>query len=121
MKTIIAGSRCITDYSALLSALDGARAFKIVPTEVVSGLAEGPDTMGVCWARRQGLPVREFRAKWWTGAQYDRDAGKRRNTEMAAYAEALIAVWDGVSKGTEHMIRCAKRAGLLVYVYEVSW
>lgn len=35
---------------------------------------------------------------------------------MAKYADALIAFWDGKSKGTKHMIDLAKRYGLKVKV-----
>ena len=38
---------------------------------------------------------------------------------MAAYAEALIAVWDGVSGGTKDMIERAKAHGLKVYIHNV--
>ena len=37
---------------------------------------------------------------------------------MANYADALIAFWDGNSKGTKHMIELAKSRGLKVYVYQ---
>jgi hypothetical protein len=43
-----------------------------------------------------------------------------RNLQMSLYAEGLIAVWDGVSRGTAHMIGCARRRGLKVYVYEYA-
>lgn len=38
---------------------------------------------------------------------------------MADNAEALIAIWDGKSKGTRHMIEVAKEKGLKVYVHRV--
>ena len=31
---------------------------------------------------------------------------------MAEYADALVAFWDGESKGTKHMIETAKEKGL---------
>ena len=31
---------------------------------------------------------------------------------MAEYADALVAFWDGTSKGTKHMIETAKEKGL---------
>ena len=37
---------------------------------------------------------------------------------MATKADALIAVWDGVSRGTKHMIDIAKKNGLSVFVYK---
>jgi hypothetical protein len=39
---------------------------------------------------------------------------------MAERAEALIAVWDGKSKGTKHMIETAHDFGLKVYVYKFN-
>ena len=36
--------------------------------------------------------------------------------EMAAYGDALIAFWDGKSKGTLHMITEAERRNLLTQV-----
>jgi len=43
-------------------------------------------------------------------------AGFIRNAEMAEYADALIAFWDGRSKGTKHMIDLAKKHGLKVKI-----
>ena len=39
---------------------------------------------------------------------------------MTKYAEALIAIWDGQSRGTKMMIDLAKRAKLKVFVYQVE-
>lgn len=39
-----------------------------------------------------------------------------RSQEMAENADALVAFWDGESKGTEHMINIAKEKGLKVRV-----
>ena len=36
---------------------------------------------------------------------------------MAANADALVAVWDGVSPGTKNMIAQARLQGLRVHVY----
>jgi len=35
---------------------------------------------------------------------------------MANYANALIAFWDGKSKGTKHMIKLAKIQGLKIQI-----
>jgi hypothetical protein len=35
---------------------------------------------------------------------------------MADYADSLIALWDGKSKGTKHMIDDSKKKGLNVFV-----
>ncbi|HEX3768205.1 MAG TPA: hypothetical protein VHT72_07490, partial [Puia sp.] len=49
----------------------------------------------------------------WT--QLGKRAGIIRNEEMGNYAEALIYIWDGKSKGTEHMINYAKKRGLKIH------
>jgi hypothetical protein len=38
---------------------------------------------------------------------------------MADYADALIALWDGASRGTLSMIELAELKGLKVYIYRL--
>ncbi|MFN0201053.1 MAG: hypothetical protein ACKVTZ_06005, partial [Bacteroidia bacterium] len=42
-------------------------------------------------------------------AQYGRIAPHLRNNEMIKEADAVLCVWDGNSKGTEHEIKLCKR------------
>jgi hypothetical protein len=115
MKTIIAGSRTITDMAHISEAVDES-GFEI--TEVVSGCADGVDKLGEEWADWMGLPVKRFPADW---KQYGKSAGYQRNEEMARYADALIAIWDGSSKGTAHMIDTAKKSNtMLIWVVNLS-
>jgi hypothetical protein len=87
---------------------------------VVSGLADGPDTLGIDYAKANGIPWVEFPAKWRINGVYHPEAGFVRNGEMANYAEALIAVWDGKSRGTKHMITVAKLRNLKIFVYKTE-
>jgi len=114
MKTIIAGSRTITDFNELLKAIKDSK-FDI--SEVVSGTARGVDLMGEKWAEWSDTPLKRFPAEW---DRWRKQAGFMRNTEMANYADALIAVWDGESKGTKNMIDTAKRYGLKVFVRNIA-
>lgn len=111
MKTIIAGSRDCTDKQELLTALANC---KWKPTTVISGTARGADRLGEIWANEFNIPCELFPAEW---DRYGKSAGYRRNEQMADNAEALIALWDGTSKGTKHMIDIAKHKGLRVYVH----
>lgn len=91
------------------------------PSLVISGAAPGADSWGEAWACWEGLPVEVYPARW---TVYGRSAGARRNRQMAHVADALVAVWDGVSPGTRDMIDVATRAGLRIFVYQpllASW
>lgn len=114
MRTIIAGSREITDYDLVLKAIEES-GYTI--TEVVSGGARGVDVLGEKWAEKAGIPVKQFlpkfdpenfRSKWL--------APLERNTEMANYAEALILVWDGKSTGSQDMFKKASKNKLKIHV-----
>ena len=111
MKTIIAGSRTITDPIVIAAAIT-ASGFDV--TLVVSGGCRGADLAGENWAMLHGIPVKQFPAPW---RQHGLSAGPIRNKAMADYADALIAVWDGVSRGTKNMIQEARKRGLKVYVH----
>jgi len=111
VKVIIAGSRTLADYSVVETAIRQS-GFEI--TEVVSGTARGVDRLGERWAQAQRIPVKRFPADW---ARHGKSAGYRRNAQMAVYAEALVAVWDGASRGTGHMIKIASGRGMKVYVH----
>ena len=81
-------------------------------SEVVCGMARGVDEMGYCWAQKNGKKIKEFPAKWDT---FGRSAGHRRNKEMAEYADGLILLWDGVSRGSLSMLEYALDNELEVY------
>lgn len=114
MRTIIAGGRDITSHGYLVRALSncGWR-----PSVVLSGAARGADTLGEEWAAMCGVKLERYPADWDT---YGKSAGYKRNVLMAENADALIALWDGKSRGTAHMIEIAKRAGLTVHVELVT-
>lgn len=113
MKVIVAGSRSIVDISEVQKAITESR-FEI--TEVVSGTAKGVDKLGESYAVAHNIPVKKFPADW---DRFRKKAGYLRNQEMAEYAEALIAIWDGESKGTAHMINIMKKIDKPVYVWKV--
>lgn len=115
VKVIIAGGRDLTDYEVCLRGVEHS-GFDI--TEVVSGHARGADTLGEQFAKQTNLPLKLFPADW---SKHGRAAGPIRNNAMAAYADALIALWDGSSKGTRHMIQQARKLGLPVHIEYYNW
>jgi len=112
MKVIIAGGRNFNDYEKLCQFCDKVLS-KQTKVEIVSGTANGADKQGEKYARDKGYPIKQFPADW---NKYGKSAGYKRNAQMSDYADALIAFWDGNSKGTKHMIELAKRANLKVRV-----
>ncbi len=111
--TIIAGCRYLHDVDLVKEAV---RLSGIKISQVVSGNANGIDRAGELYALIQGIPLRTFPANW---NKYGRKAGLVRNKEMAEYAQALIAIWDGESPGTRHMINQAFNHGLFTFVHRV--
>ena len=114
MRLIIAGSRNITVPPEALTwhVMVVERIAAQITSKVVCGMAPGIDTVGLAWARKNGLPVDEHPADW---HKHGRAAGPLRNRQMAANADALLLVWDGKSKGSASMKREAEAAGLLIH------
>lgn len=83
-------------------------------SEVVSGTANGIDRRGEQWAAKNNIPIKQFPAEW---DVYGKSAGYVRNYVMAQYADALIAIWDGKSKGTLNMINTMANLNKPIYVY----
>jgi hypothetical protein len=117
MKTIIAGMRDFHHYPTLLAAIQKCP-WNI--DHVVSGGATGVDSMGQLWAQESEIPCQLFpvtREQW---NEFGKKAGPMRNRQMAENAEALLAIWDGKSKGTKNMIETATAKGLHVHVYRAQ-
>lgn len=116
MKVIIAGSRGITSLQDIMVAVyeAGFRANDNPITEVVSGGAKGADTLGEVFAGLNSIPVKRFIPEW---VRLGKKAGLVRNEEMGNYADALVAVWDGESRGTKHMIDFMKSINKPVFIY----
>lgn len=116
-KVIIAGGRDFNDYNLLKSKCDFYLSKINEEVEIVCGGAKGADSLGERYAKEKGLSIRYFYADW---DLYGNSAGYRRNVEMGNYADALIAFWDGKSKGTKHMIDYAliKNINIRVVKYD---
>ena len=114
-RVIIAGTRDFSNYELLKEKCDNILSTKRQDSNIVilSGTAKGADRLGERYARERGFQLLRFPADW------DKDgnkAGPIRNAKMADNADALIAFWDGTSRGTAHMIMTAKEKGLATRV-----
>ncbi len=108
LKVIIAGGRDFKDYELLEKVCDEHLQKYIdfgYNIKIISGLARGADSLGVNYAKSKEYKVHKFPANW---DLYGKSAGFIRNEDMARFSDALIAFWDGKSKGTKNMINLAK-------------
>ena len=118
-KVIIAGGRHFNDYELLKDKCNYylSNKFQTHHVIIVSGHAPGADSLGEKYAAEYKLQCELHPADW---EQHGKAAGPIRNAEMAEVSDALIAFWDGQSRGTKSMIDLAKRKGLQVAVVRYS-
>lgn len=115
LKVIIAGSRNFNDYQKLKETLDLLlEKYKDQEIEIVSGTAKGADKLGEKYAEEKGFKVKKFPANW---DEFGKKAGFLRNEDMAKYASHAVIFWDGVSKGSKHMISLCEKYKLKFRVY----
>lgn len=106
MKLLIAGSRSITEFDL--------SPFIPADTElIISGGATGIDTLAEAYADAHRLSKLILRPRY---DKYGRAAPIRRNEAMVELCDAVLVIWDGVSKGTLATIRFAQKAGKQVRV-----
>lgn len=129
-RLIVAGSRALVDeLGPSLGTHDGAevveRSLEFSPfirdsvDVIISGAnASSPDRWGEAWAQcSAGVDLEQHPANW---NRYGKQAGPRRNKQMAETADALLAFWDGESAGTQDMIRKARERGLDVQIVRLD-
>ena len=98
MKLLIAGSRSIQEYDLAPH----------IPSDVdtiISGGAQGIDRLAEQYADTHRLSKYIVRPQY---QRYGRAPPIKRNESMVEIADAVLIVWDGQSKGTQHTIDYAK-------------
>jgi len=114
-KVIIAGGRDFTNYQMVEDHCDRILKNK-ENIEIVSGGATGVDALAETYSVKKGFQFIKFSANW---KEYGKAAGPIRNRQMAKYADALIAFWNGQSRGTKNMIELAAKESLktrIIYI-----
>ena len=103
LRLAIIGSRDFNDYNLVKSTLEK---YKDKISIVVSGGANGADSLGERWAIDNGIETLIFPAEW---DKYGKRAGYIRNQTIIQNCDCVIAFWNGESKGTNHSINLANK------------
>ena len=115
-RVIVAGSRGFADYELMCRELDtlfwDSSEFGYKDIKIVSGMADGADSLAIRYADERKLTKILFPANW---KSYHRIAGFLRNEDMLSVATHLVVFWDGKSNGTRHMIEIAKKKGIPIW------
>ena len=83
-------------------------------TVIVTGGAKGVDASARDYALKHGLSLKEFLPEY---DKYGRLAPLMRNLEIIAYADLVLAFWDGTSSGTAFVIRKCRKLGIACRVF----
>lgn len=99
MKLLICGSRTIKNVD-----FD-----KYMPDNVdviITGGAKGVDLAAMQYAKDKGISTVTVRPEY---GIYGKAAPIRRNEKMVDMADAVLVIWDGLSKGSKYTADYAKR------------
>lgn len=114
MKILVCGSRGYTDNKRVYEVLDTLR-LMYPDLTIISGMARGPDRYAALYAAVHNIPLETYVPDWDT---YGHSAGAIRNKQMVSIGkpDQVIAFWDGVSRGTKHMMDIARRKNITVTI-----
>ena len=104
MKIAIIGSREFDDYELLKRKCNYLLQNIQCPT-IISGGARGTDQLAERYARENNFPLIIHKPDWNLDGK---SAGMKRNISILNDCTHVIAFWNGISPGTEHMIRYSK-------------
>lgn len=99
MKIAIIGSRGLTIEDLCEYIPKGV-------TEIVSGGAKGVDSSARSYALAKGIKYTEFLPEY---EKYKKGAPLKRNLQIIDYADAVIAFWDGKSRGRNLLLINARK------------
>ena len=111
----IVGSRSFQDWDRFVVELDRLMTGQVVD-RIVSGGADGADSLAERFALERGIPITVHQADW---ERYRSKAGPKRNRLIVRDSDVIVAFWVGVSTGTKNTIRRAREAGKTVHIISI--
>jgi hypothetical protein len=104
MNILIAGGRDFTNLELMKDVINNWHTNNPINQDeivIISGMAKGADSLGLILAHEYGLKVEKYFANW---NAHGKSAGYKRNVEMGEVTDMAFLFWDGLSKGTKHML-----------------
>lgn len=108
----IVGGRDFTNYNLLCKSVDNIIKNLNIKA-IVSGGAQGADTLGERYAKEHNLKPIILKPEW---DKYGKYAGLERNKDIVDNADIVIAFWDNKSKGTKNTIERTRKANKRLYI-----
>src|SRR3954467_11885962 len=119
MKVIITGSRSITSFSLVETAMQRS-VLEGKITQVALRGTSGIARLGEQYADQHDIPLRRFDPIWNPGGRRDNRAELPRDDNLAEYADAAVAVLDRENEENQHLIRMMVGLGKETHVYDES-
>jgi len=119
MKVVITGSRGITSFSLIETAMQRSGLEGKI-TEVVLRGTSGMAGLGKQYADQNERPLCRFDPIWNPGGRRDNRAELTRDDNLAQYADAAVSVWDRKSEENHHLLRTMVGLGKETHVYDQS-
>jgi hypothetical protein len=120
VQIAVVGSRSFNTYNILEEKLDTLLKEKKIDDKrivIVSGGANGADTLAEFYAQNKGYDKLIFEADW---EKYGKSAGFRRNETIVENADIVVAFWDGQSRGTKDTIDKARDKGIETIIIKIE-
>ena len=107
-KVAVIGSRTFSNFDLLEKTL-----LPLGTIIVVSGGANGADSLAEQYSLKYNLETIIFKADW---KKFGKRAGYLRNIDIIAESDMVIAFWDGISKGTKHSLNLAESRNIPITI-----
>lgn len=104
---MVSGCRHYTCYFKFAKKMDNLlRNFEKKRIVIIEGEARGVDYLAFLYSIRRGLKRIGYPADW---DEHGKSAGYIRNVEMMEVSQYAVAFWDGLSRGTRHVVTEANK------------
>jgi hypothetical protein len=120
MNLAIVGWRGFNDYTKFCEII---RKLDIVLTDIkliVSGGAEGTDTLAAKFAKENNIEMLELKPNWKVNGVYNKYAGLERNKDIIEKADIVIAFDSSEARGTKNSIKHAKNMNKKLYIITLN-